>query len=122
MSSFRHSALRNVQSARVLVLHPAISRDAPVECRLRAFKLSNPPRYEALSYTWDDQKPSRPIQYNGSKLLVTLNVEAALKQLRRGIFQRNVWVDAICIDQSNLDERSSQVPLMNKISHGATKS
>lgn len=26
-----------------------------------------------------------------------------------------VWIDQICIDQRNLDERSAQVPLMNKI-------
>jgi hypothetical protein len=26
-----------------------------------------------------------------------------------------IWIDQICIDQQNLDERSAQVPLMNKI-------
>ncbi|PMD36414.1 hypothetical protein L207DRAFT_637515 [Hyaloscypha variabilis F] len=121
MSSFKHPDLRFTQSARLLILNPAFSRNAPLECHLRTFNLSTLPRYEALSYTWDRQKLSRTIICNGSKLHVTPNVEAALKQLRRGFFRRKLWIDAICIDQNNLDERSSQVRLMDQIFHGASQ-
>jgi hypothetical protein len=33
----------------------------------------------------------------------------------RSLFATNIWVDAICIDQSNLEERKQQVQLMAKI-------
>jgi hypothetical protein len=121
MSAFKHPDLCFTQSARLLILNPAFSRHAPLECHLRTFNLSSLPRYEALSYTWDRQKLSRNIKCNGSKLHVTPNVEAALKQLRRSFFRRKLWIDAICIDQNNLDERSSQVRLMDQIFHGASQ-
>jgi|SRR6266498_3420146 len=46
---------------------------------------------------------------------VTVNLYAALRQLRRSDSSRILWVDAPCIDQSNLDERSQQVYIMGDI-------
>jgi hypothetical protein len=56
---------------------------------------------------------------NGVRFLVTVNLEAALRELR--IHRpRALWVDAICINQENLSERSSQVRLMSTIYKTAT--
>ncbi|KAH8745951.1 heterokaryon incompatibility protein-domain-containing protein [Hyaloscypha finlandica] len=46
---------------------------------------------------------------------VTTNLDAALRYLRHGSEVRIIWVDAICIDQSNIEERNHQVPLMKAI-------
>jgi hypothetical protein len=46
---------------------------------------------------------------------VTTNLEAALRYLRHRSEVRIIWVDAICIDQSNIEERNHQVPLMKTI-------
>lgn len=70
--------------------------------------------YQALSYTWGTATPTAPIICNGQKLEVTRNLYEALLYLRhRGT--RILWIDAICIDQSNLAERSEQVQLMKQI-------
>lgn len=47
--------------------------------------------------------------------LVTTNLEATLRYLRHDFVERIFWIDAICIDQSNIEERNHQVPLMKAI-------
>src|SRR6266536_764396 len=44
-----------------------------------------------------------------------INLVSALRHLRLKDIARTMWVDAICIDQSNIDERGHQVALMTKI-------
>jgi hypothetical protein len=48
-------------------------------------------------------------------LPVTVNLHAALSRLRDHPFERIIWVDAICINQENPEEREQQVQLMAKI-------
>ncbi|KAF4340804.1 hypothetical protein FBEOM_5256 [Fusarium beomiforme] len=49
------------------------------------------------------------------KFSVTSNCFAALKRLRRKDKPRVLWIDALAIDQSNIDERNHQVSLMSRI-------
>jgi hypothetical protein len=51
---------------------------------------------------------------------VTANLEAALRYLRHELTVCILWIDAICIDQSNIEERNHQVPLMKTIYSNAT--
>ena len=84
--------------------------------------------YEALSYTWTDPQITQnaltngedpnhqpAIILNGFEFLVSHNLYAALQHLRFEDRSRLLWVDALCIDQSNLTERSFQVSLMGLI-------
>ena len=71
--------------------------------------------YEALSYTWGDQKQARTIQLSGKPFEVTVNLEVALRHLRLTDKPRLLWVDAVCIDQRNIPERNAQVLRMNLI-------
>jgi hypothetical protein len=73
--------------------------------------------YEALSYEWGSQAILYPVHVNyapesANIIAVTPNLENALRQLRLQDKARVLWVDALCIDQNNLSERSSQVALM----------
>lgn len=75
--------------------------------------------FEALSYTWGDTKISRKIfvrtEYSYATLLITQNLFEALQALRDRRKPRALWIDAICIDQNNIQERSSQVAEMDLI-------
>jgi hypothetical protein len=51
---------------------------------------------------------------------VTTNLEAALRYLRHESMVPILWIDAICIDQSSIEERKHQVPLMKTIYSNAT--
>lgn len=71
--------------------------------------------YEALSYTWGSSELLECIKLNGKKLWITENLHSALQCLRYHEKDRLLWIDAICIDQFNLEERSGQVQKMGMI-------
>ena len=77
--------------------------------------LKSKPEYETLSYVWGDPNPSNEITANGSALKITGNLHTALCYLRSPDIPRVVWADGICINQSDLDERSYQVGIMDDI-------
>jgi hypothetical protein len=71
--------------------------------------------YEALSYVWGDLSRTRSIFLDDVQFGVTSNLYAALLQLRDHSFPRIIWIDAICINQSDDDERELQIQSMAKI-------
>jgi hypothetical protein len=91
--------------------------------------LSNPPGYRALSYTWGNSLSDEPLQVlidvdgelQPRNLVVTENCMGALKRLYEDDSLTPVWVDAICIDQNQDNERNHQVSLMSNIYSTAEK-
>jgi len=84
--------------------------------------LDKTPQYDALSYTWADENGNNAFSegiFLGPEWLyfpVTVNCSAALRRLRhRRLQRRRVWIDSICIDQHNVQERTHQVGLMSII-------
>lgn len=74
--------------------------------------------YIALSYTWGDQLCRRPIIVNDTEVHVGQNLEQALRVLRnkKKVHSRmKLWVDALCINQLDFDERNRQVKRMRAI-------
>jgi ankyrin repeat protein len=71
--------------------------------------------YEALSYTWGGIEKTDNIMINGSRAYVTQNLYLALQYLRFKDQDRVLWIDAICIDQDNIEERGHQVRQMADI-------
>jgi hypothetical protein len=87
-------------------------------------------RYEALSYYWGLDDPTIPItiaSYNTSnprlsmanivqkKFWIRPNLHAALVQLRAPDHEVRLWVDALCINQENIVEKTQQVSRMHEI-------
>lgn len=101
---------------RVLKLLPSSNFDAPLECRLVHRNLyGDAHEYEALSYVWGDPKLTAEIILNNEPYFITPNLEMAMRYLRRPSVERTLWVDALCINQHDLVERSQQVLLMKDI-------
>jgi hypothetical protein len=79
--------------------------------------------FDALSYTWGSQNKTYPITCNGQSMRVHHNLYSALPFLARRMGElthRPIWVDAVCIDQKNDDEKRVQIQLMN-ILYGRAK-
>lgn len=79
--------------------------------------------FEALSYTWDKNKSSQPIfveEQDGPIIVVMQSLTNALLHLRYPNKPRLMWVDELCIDQSNDVEKSIQVAMMGSIYRAAT--
>ena len=70
---------------------------------------------EALSYSWGYSQEERAIQCNHIEMLVSLKVHTALRHLRHPDRHRFLWIDAICINQSDLREKGQQVQRMFSI-------
>ena len=78
--------------------------------------LSDQPRYEALSYTWGVTTELQTITLNGLPFQITCNLEVTLRHLRDHLGGvRILWIDAVCINQIDVKERSAQVQMMSKI-------
>ena len=71
--------------------------------------------YDALSYTWGSMALNEQITVDGSTMRVTSNLFDALKHLRLDNKDRILWIDAICINQSDANERKHQVRHMGNI-------
>jgi Heterokaryon incompatibility protein (HET) len=99
---------------RLLALKPAQQHD-PIHVSLSIVSLNDKPQFEALSYVWGNHKARLPIVVCDSDTTVTENLADALRRMRQTHDVRTLWVDAICIDQTNVAERNSQVSLMGRI-------
>ena len=84
-----------------------------------------PQQYEALSYTWGGiPDPSHFIKIlqegQAYRILITANLESALRHLRPSRDVLHLWADALCINQENHVEKGSQIPKIADIYNQAT--
>ncbi|EQB47438.1 heterokaryon incompatibility protein [Colletotrichum gloeosporioides Cg-14] len=82
--------------------------------------LVTPISYTALSYTWGEPIFDAMIECDGHEKAITKSLESALLHFRREDESVVLWIDQICIDQSNNDEKGQQIPLMSRIYQRAT--
>ncbi|QPC78184.1 hypothetical protein HYE68_008936 [Fusarium pseudograminearum] len=99
---------------RVLELQPG--QKGNVVCfSLIQVELSESPSFEALSYEWKGKVGTVPTRCDGDRILVTPNCYTALETLRSKTETKNLWIDAICINQRDNSERGIQVSMMYEI-------
>jgi hypothetical protein len=119
MSPYRYSPLSSSHnSIRLLRLLSHQDRNADIRCELFDYVLDTsygPHLYEALSYVWGDANDKLPIFIHGNRLDVTVNLHAALLQLRNHSLDRILWIDAICINQKDQLEKAHQILSMATI-------
>ncbi len=101
---------------RLLELQPSSSFEAPIECNISCHPISghNTP-FKALSYTWGSSNQSSIVTMNQKRFRITPSLDEALRHLRHDDDKVTLWIDQMCINQKNDDEKSDQVRLMTKI-------
>ncbi|KAF4630994.1 hypothetical protein G7Y89_g7140 [Cudoniella acicularis] len=102
---------------RLVTLEPGDWPDG-IRCRVEAIPFDEQPTYEALSYVWGDANKRRPIQLNDHLFEVTENLWLVMRRVRHHTIRRVLWVDAICINQADDEEKSQQVAMMGEIYRG----
>lgn len=90
-------------------------RSDVVACSLTETSLDSAPPFEAISYHWGDASRKVDIICNGQYFSVTSNLHDILVQMRTEKKLGNFWADAICINQSDNVEKTSQVRIMREI-------
>ncbi|KAM6504787.1 hypothetical protein FSOLCH5_015277 [Fusarium solani] len=107
----------NPDAIRLVELLPGTGKD-PIRCNLRIESRADEQlSYQALSYVWGNPKPEDlvNIELGGQPAPVTPNLYCALSYLRLASASRLLWIDALCINQANIEERNSQVAKMATI-------
>ena len=116
LPSYLYTPLIGPNAIRLFCLLPHEDEGAPVRGRLVGHSLQHAgeraQRYEALSYVWGTMSKQLSIEIGEAEFAVTGNLHAALKRLRDDCFERILWIDAICINQQDHDERTQQVGCM----------
>ncbi|KAF7959675.1 hypothetical protein EAE96_001289 [Botrytis aclada] len=116
---FLYDDLSETDSIRLLILHPG-TLGSPIQSdlihtTLHECRCDIHGNYTALSYVWGDANDTTYIFVNGFRFTITVNLAAALHDLRDEKRQLRLWADAACINQINNIERSQQVGLMREV-------
>jgi hypothetical protein len=143
-NAFNYSPLESSRTIRLIELFQETDGfQSPIICRIHHVSIDNEEvQYRALSYCWGDPVKTQTIFIEGKTIFVTKNLQNALRRLRTNCFcccnhvcecsenpwypetidkhftsPRLLWIDALCINQEDIEERGQQVSLMKDIYH-----
>jgi hypothetical protein len=114
MDPYVYQDLPSGNFIRLLCMSPG-NRGEEIVCSLHVTPLDELPPYTALSYCWGKPVFDHIVCCEGKEIKVTKNLYSALQRMRLPDEYSLVWVDAICINQSNIWERGHQVGLMRNV-------
>ena len=108
-----------MSEVRMLELLPGRG-DEPKRCTMCITSLDQNLHYEALSYTWQQTAsggdiPNYPLFVNDVTAYILPSLSSALQNLRFPHKPRKLWIDYLCINQADFEERNTQMQLMGRI-------
>lgn len=120
-----YTTLAEMDTIRLVRILPG-EDDSAVQLELIHAELTDTLEYEALSYPWLDwptpeetlstSMDSEDVFINGQKVVASHTLATYLRMARQLEERRGwLWVDALCINQQDLEERNAQVLKMKKI-------
>lgn len=90
-----------------------------IHCSVTTHDRTDCPLYEALSYVWGLPSPNDTIMIDNQAFVIHQNLHNFLTRLAYGVFpdlrDHLFWIDQLCIDQANNEEKTHQVQMMGKI-------
>lgn len=100
---------------RVLELYPGSPSDV-LSGMLHHVSREDSPDYETISYAWGNPAVLQgEMDVEGQNMAIPRSAFEALRQVRSREFSRLLWLDAVCIDQTDPQERCQQVSFMSNI-------
>ncbi|KAI0425578.1 heterokaryon incompatibility protein-domain-containing protein [Xylaria sp. FL1042] len=115
---YEYSELSYPDSIRVFVLAASENAEASIHGELVEHRLSDvhaTQGYTALSYAWGYKKGTHEIFIGNRRLPIGDNLMSALRDLRREDRPIRLWIDALCINQRDINERNHQVQQMRSV-------
>ncbi|PMD12162.1 HET-domain-containing protein, partial [Hyaloscypha hepaticicola] len=92
-----------------------------MECQLVEIGLSESDEHEAVSYVWGDPARVQFILVDDRRLPITKSAYDILRRRWSTGRERLIWIDQVCINQDDDDEKAAQVQLMRRIYKGAKR-
>lgn len=124
LDNIYHALDESRKQIRVLHINGSDNSDDALECSLETVSLLSQPKpcYEAISYCWGDTNTQECMRLNGIAFDAPKSAAEVLRQFRTPLGStRCVWLDALCINQADVAERSSQVSMMGEVYRSCTK-
>lgn len=119
---FTHTSLLDATKQFRLLCFDASSSVTNLSCQLRTYELVDCPEYFAISYCYGDTSLHEAITINEEATHVNQNGWQALQQAREhGQAHSFYWLDSLCINQTDLDEKAIQVHKIGTIFAGASE-
>jgi hypothetical protein len=133
MSNYKYLPLKD-DEFRLLIVHPGLPGEE-IKCFLVHERLQNSRPFQALSYRWGDDSPDKPITiltlkstinesklgpFKRSRISTTTNLFDALQQLRHPEHYVTLFVNALCIQHEDMDEKYPQSLRTQKIFNKAS--
>ncbi|RMZ18085.1 hypothetical protein D0860_00089 [Hortaea werneckii] len=103
---------------RLLTIYPTTDpSEVPVKCSLSHANLGKEPKpnYETISYAWGTSKERKTIVVDDFSLEVPVSAERAIRRMRLRDQSRVLWIDAVCVNQADTNEKNHQVGIMAEI-------
>ncbi|KAK1823109.1 hypothetical protein LTR12_002412 [Friedmanniomyces endolithicus] len=97
------------------------SQAGRIELEIAAHSLDDELEYKALSYCWTTAEPDHRISVNGQLFMVRPSLYAWLEHMPTDCGHGWIFIDAICINQDDVAEKSSQVVLIGDVYCYASK-
>lgn len=103
------------RTIRILELGPGPD-GTPLQGTITHEEIGSSEPYKALSYAWgnDFQKPEH-VKTPQGRVAITTSLYYALRDIRETSVSLRIWVDAVCINQDDMREKSHQVLLMKSV-------
>jgi hypothetical protein len=118
---YQYKPLESVEQFRLLSVKP-FAQSERFTYELKTFSMNNAPPYESVSYVWGQNDRKFMLAFGDSTVLrITRSLFSALPLLSKHCQSGYLWIDQICINQSNLDERNHQVKYMGTVYKQAEK-
>ena len=101
-------------SIRIVTLLPGKPKST-IQCELSICRLNDSTDYEVLSFALERRKSESLINLNGHTIQVNSYLASSIEYLRYADRPRYLWVDDLCVNQKDIEERNSHVALVASI-------
>lgn len=112
---FQHEPLPDARVQIRLLYFSRHQGNDEVNLTIHNYTLQDAPEFRAISYAWGEQTDTKWVVISGRRMLVHQTCWSALRQVRHHHPDDVFWIDAICINQNDLDEKGQQVGFMGQI-------
>lgn len=110
---------RDTKSVRLLHIWRAF--DNEIHAKISHASLNDQIEYEALSYCWGPPDIPKRLYIGNEALLIRSTLHAFLEVLCQHKQSLPIWVDSVCINQCDVQERNWQVSMMGDIYRQAAR-
>ena len=113
--AYQYSSLPAGSFTRVIVLRPASLESDELCCDIELVNLGREAyTFDAVSYVWGEPKFTDILRCGstGDEIRITPTLGSALRRFRSSKTPRRLWADAVCINQSDNEEKARQVAQM----------